>query len=44
MFPSLSLPPPQAKPASEAKQAPAEPRDEVLEYGLLLAILKMVFG
>jgi hypothetical protein len=44
MFPSLSLPPPQPTPAPEAKQAPAESRDEVLEYGVLLAILKLVLG
>jgi hypothetical protein len=44
LFPPLSLPLPQAKPPLEAKQVQPESRDEVLEYGLLLAILMMVAG
>jgi len=46
MFPthSLGLPAMGSAPAGETKQGVPEPRDELLEFGLILAVLKLISG
>lgn len=44
MFPTLSLTPQTPRPIGEARHVATEPRDELLEFGLLLAILRAVAG
>jgi len=44
IFPSLSLQVPTGHALKEAKSEPPIPRDEVLELGALLALVKLVFG
>jgi len=41
---SLSIPTTAAPPPSETKRSPPESRDELLEFGVLLAILKVISG
>jgi len=44
IFPSLSLQVPAGQALREAKSEPPTPRDEVLELGALLALVKLVLG
>ena len=44
MFPTLSLPSPMAQPVKETQAVKAQEKDELVEVGAILALLKVAFG